>query len=187
MLSLAVFVTVAAVFLVARLAPADYEATPYARSAYGEATVRGTFTHGFMTLNYLLLTGLGMHDFGVRRTSAEQFAAGINAYLYRHPLALSLMAFIAFAYLYHYLNWFSKTSVIRWNDISRTRLVAVIALWLVSVGLYAYDTAVGFQWLFFLSFSHVLLEFPLNHVTVITIGREIGGRLRVGKVGPSPG
>ena len=182
-LSLAVFLAVAAVFALAHLAPAGYEASAYARSAYGAATVQGTFTSSFMTLNYLLLTGLGLHDFGVQQTTAEQFAARINAFLYQHPIALSLMAFLAFAYLYHYLNWFSKTSVIRWNEISRTRLAAVVVVWVGSVGLYAYDSAVGFRWLFFLSFSHVLLEFPLNHVTFMAVGREIGDVLRVGKAG----
>lgn len=186
-LSLAVFLAVAIVFAVVHLAPAGYQATEYARSAYGAATVRGTFSAGFMTLNYLLLTGLGLHDFGVRRTSAEQFVADINAYLYEHPVALSLMAFIAFAYLYHYLNWFSKTSVIRWNDISRERLAVVVAVWIASIGLYAYDNARGFQWLFFLSFSHVLLEFPLNHVTFMSVGRELGGLLRIRKVGALSG
>ena len=187
LLSLAVFLAVAVLFAGAHLAPAGYQASEYARSAYGVATVQRTFTTSFMTLNYLLLTGLGLHDFGVQQTTAEQFVAGINRYLYAHPVALSLMAFIAFAYLYHYLNWFSKTSVIRWNDISRTRLAVVIGVWIVSIGLFAYDYAVGFQWLFFLSLTHVLLEFPLNHVTFMAVGREIGSLLGVGKPGPSPG
>ena len=186
-LSLAVFLAVAMVFAVGHPASPGYQASGYARSAYGAATVQGTFSPGFMTLNYLLLTGLGLHDFGVQQTTAAQFVAGINAYLYQHPIALSLMAFIAFAYLYHYLNWFSKTSVIRWNDISRRRLAVVVVVWIASIGLYAYDSTMGFRWLFFLSLGHVLLEFPLNHVTFVTIGREIGGLLRVRKVGPSSG
>ena len=186
-LSLAVFLTVAVVFAVTHGVSTGYQASGYARSAYGTATVQGTFIPGFMTLNYLLLTGLGMHDFGVQQTTAEQFVTGINAYLYQHPIALSLMAFIAFAYLYHYLNWFSKTSVIRWNDISRMRLAVVVAVWIASIALYAYDSTLGFRWLFFLSLGHVFLEFPLNHVTFMTIGREIGGVLRVRKVGPSAG
>jgi len=186
-LSLGVFLAVAGVFAVAHPASAGYQASGYARSAYGAATVQGTFIPGFMTLNYLLVTGLGMHDFGVQRTTAQQFVADINAYLYQHPIGLSLMAFIAFAYLYHYLNWFSKTSVIRWNDISPVRLAVVIGVWIASVALYAYDSAMGFRWLFFLSLGHVLLEFPLNHVTFMTIGREIGGLLRARKIGPSPG
>ena len=186
-LSLAVFLAVAVIFVVAHPASTGYQASGYARSAYGAATVQGTFIPGFMTLNYLLLTGLGLHDFGVQQTTAAQFVAGINAYLYQHPIALSLMAFIAFAYLYHYLNWFSKTSVIRWNDISRRRLAVVVVVWIASIGLYAYDSTMGFRWLFFLSLGHVLLEFPLNHVTFMAIGRAIGGLLRVRKVGPSPG
>ena len=182
MLSLAVFLGIAVVVVGARAAPAGYRASEYARSAYGEVTAQGTFTGGFMALNYLLLTGLNMHDFGVAQTTAEQFVAGINAFLYQHPMALSLMVFIAFAYLYHYLNWFSKTSVIRWNDMSRARLAAVVLLWVGSVVLYAYDYVVGFQWLFFLSFCHVLLEFPLNHITFMSLGREIGALARARRV-----
>jgi len=60
-------------------------------------------------------------------------------------------------------------------------------VWLASVALYAYDGQVGFRWLYFLSFVHVLLEFPLNHMTVMSIGRELGGLARVQKAGPSPG
>ena len=187
LLSLGVFLAVALAFWVAHLAPGSYQASEYARSAYGTATVRGTFSQGFMTLNYLLVTGFGLHDFGVQQTTATSFAASINTYLYEHPVALAVMAFIAFAYLYHYLNWFSKTSVIRWNDISRARFAVVIVVWVASLGLYAYDSAVGFRWLFFLSFSHVLLEFPLNHVTFMAIGKEVGGLLRVHKVDASPG
>jgi hypothetical protein len=186
-LSLVVFLGAALMFTVVHPTALSYQPSDYARGAYGTATAQGTFVPGFMTLNYLLLTGLGIHDFGVQQTTAEQFAASINDYLYAHPLALSLMGFIAFAYLYHYLNWFSKTSIIRWNEISRARLTVILAVWLVSVALYAYDGRVGFRWLFFLSFVHVLLEFPLNHVTVMSIGRARGGLLRVPKVGPSPG
>ena len=81
---------------------------------------------------------------------------------------------IAFAYTYHYLNWFSKTQVIQWHKVPKLRFIAVIVLWVASVGLYVYDYAVGFKWLFLLSFAHVLLEFPLNHQSFIGIGREIG-------------
>jgi hypothetical protein len=82
------------------------------------------------------------------------------------------MRFIAFAYLYHYLNWFSKTEVIKWHQVPKVRLIAIAALWLFSLGIYAYDYALGLQWLFFLSFSHVLLEFPLNYLSIVGIGKE---------------
>ena len=85
---------------------------------------------------------------------------------------IMLMRFIAFAYLYHYLNWFSKTEVIRWHKVPKVRFIGVIALWLVACGLYAYDYAIGLSFLFFLSFTHVLLEFPLNVTSIIGIGKE---------------
>ena len=85
---------------------------------------------------------------------------------------IMLMRFIAFAYLYHYLNWFSKTEVIRWHKVPKVRFIGVVVLWLVACGLYAYDYAVGLSFLFFLSFTHVLLEFPLNVTSVIGIGKE---------------
>ncbi|MEN9968776.1 MAG: hypothetical protein RIR94_958, partial [Bacteroidota bacterium] len=37
---------------------------------------------------------------------------------------------------------------------------------------YAYDYSLGLSLLFFLSFSHVLLEFPLNIVSIVGIGTE---------------
>ncbi len=85
---------------------------------------------------------------------------------------IMLMRFIAFAYLYHYLNWFSKTEVIRWHKVPKIRFVLVIGLWLTACGLYAYDYSLGLSFLFFLSFSHVLLEFPLNIVSIVGIGKE---------------
>ena len=85
---------------------------------------------------------------------------------------IMLMRFIAFAYMYHYLNWFSKTEVIRWHKVPKIRFVAVLLIWLAACGLYAYDYALGLSFLFFLSFTHVLLEFPLNMVSIVGIGKE---------------
>ena len=82
------------------------------------------------------------------------------------------MRFIAFAYLYHYLNWFSKTEIIRWHKVPKVRFILVIALWIVASGFYLYDYSVGLSVLFFLSFTHVLLEFPLNIVSILGIGKE---------------
>ncbi|MBS1650404.1 MAG: hypothetical protein JSU07_00170 [Bacteroidetes bacterium] len=84
-----------------------------------------------------------------------------------------VMRFIAFAYTYHYLNWFSKTSVIKWHLVPKTTLVFTIALWLLSIALYAYDYNLGLNVLFFLSFLHVFLEFPLNIVSFTGIGKAI--------------
>jgi hypothetical protein len=83
-----------------------------------------------------------------------------------------LMRFIAFAYTYHYLNWFSKTEIIRWHKVPKVRFFAVIVLWLGALVTYAIDYALGLKVLFFLSFCHVLLEFPLNWVSIVGIFKE---------------
>ncbi len=91
----------------------------------------------------------------------------------------SAMRFIAFAYTYHYLNWFSKTKVIQWHRISRVRMSAIAALYLGFLGVYAYDYATGLKALFLLSLGHVVLEFPLNFQSIAGIGGEVFRRKSV--------
>jgi len=100
--------------------------------------------------------------------SLERYASII----YNSTIGIMLMRFIAFAYMYHYLNWFSKTEVIRWHKVPKIRFVAVLLLWLTACALYAYNYSLGLSFLFFLSFTHVLLEFPLNMVSIVGIGKE---------------
>jgi hypothetical protein len=84
-------------------------------------------------------------------------------FVYNTILGRKLQVFIAFAYLYHYLNWFSKTSIIGWRKTLNLKSFLIIAgVWLLSLSVYWYDFSKGFMALFFLSFLHVLLEFPLN-------------------------
>jgi hypothetical protein len=97
--------------------------------------------------------------------------------LFFNEKSIMIMRFIAFAYTYHYLNWFSKTTVIKWNDVSKKRMTTIILLWLVSVGLYAYSYTTGFYALFLLSMLHVFLEFPLNHRSFIGIYQEVKSRI----------
>lgn len=87
-------------------------------------------------------------------------------------VGIMLMRFIAFAYMYHYLNWFSKTEVIRWHKIPKIRLIVIVSIWILASAFYAYDYSLGLSLLFFLSFTHVLLEFPLNIVSIVGIGKE---------------
>jgi hypothetical protein len=105
--------------------------------------------------------------------------ASVNA-IFNSQSGYMVMRFVAFAYTYHYLNWFSKTSIIQWHKVPKSTLAIVIVLWVASILIYAYDYMVGLKWLFLLSFLHVLLEFPLNYRSVIGIGQEIKG-LFVGK------
>ena len=91
-------------------------------------------------------------------------------------VAIKMQIFLAFAYTYHYLNWFSKTSVISWHKIPKARLISAIAIWIGSVALYMYDYKIGLAVLFFLSVLHVFLEFPLNQLTFVGIVKEIKDR-----------
>ena len=100
--------------------------------------------------------------------SLEKYASIV----YNSTIGIMLMRFIAFAYLYHYLNWFSKTEIIRWHQVPKLRFAAVILLWVVASVFYTYDYSLGLSLLFFLSFSHVLLEFPLNIISIVGIGKE---------------
>jgi hypothetical protein len=84
-----------------------------------------------------------------------------------------IMRFIAFAYTYHYLNWFSKTSVIKWHLVPKSTLLITLGVWILSIAIYAYDYVLGMNVLFFLSFLHVFLEFPLNVVAFTGIGKEM--------------
>jgi hypothetical protein len=56
----------------------------------------------------------------------------------------------------------------------------VVVLWVISVGLYAYDYGTGLVALYFLSMMHVLLEFPLNFRSIIGIGNEVSNLYRGG-------
>ena len=165
--SLVVFVLCAVSFFLFFPAGNMYAVPDLVRSNYQD----------FQMLNYYLMTPFSKHDFNQPANIREYFSF-VNNILYSSRSAFAVMAFIAFSYFYHYLNWFSKTSVIQWHQIPRSRFAAIIIIWLASIGVYAYDYALGLKWLFFLSFSHVLLEFPLNHLTFINIGKEIGGIVR---------
>lgn len=116
----------------------------------------------FRALNISLYQVFG---FGDLRTRPDQ--------LFLDPSALAIMRFIAFSYTYHYLNWFSKTTVIRWNEVSKTRLSIISILWILSVSLYIFNYKMGIYVLFLLSMLHVVLEFPLNHQTFLGIGTEL--------------
>ena len=102
------------------------------------------------------------------------------------PALVAIGRFLGFAYTYHYLNWFSKTGIIRWHEMSRARMAGVGVLWVASVGLYAYDYATGLAALFFLSVTHVFLEFPLDARTVVDVAARLRGLAVAGgpRLGP---
>jgi hypothetical protein len=151
-LSLVVFALCALSFFVVQPQFAFYQVSSYAEKALQDS--------GFVQLNKSIieLFKLGAYT----RENVFESAAG-----------LGIMRFIAFAYTYHYLNWFSKTEVIKWHQVPRKQLASVLGLWLLSVALYAYNYYYGLVALYFLSMLHVLLEFPLNYQSFIGIGKEL--------------
>jgi hypothetical protein len=82
---------------------------------------------------------------------------------------VSIMQSVAFAYTYHYLNWFSKTKIIGWQESAKKYKYLIYGVWFIAISLYAYSYTYGFIFLYFLSVTHVLLEFPLNHMTIKTV------------------
>jgi len=92
--------------------------------------------------------------------------------IYYSNFGIKIMQFIAFAYTYHYLNWFSKTSVIQWHKTTKIKIVAILFIWIASVLLYLYNYKTGLYWLYLLSLTHVILEFPLNITSVKNLFKQ---------------
>ncbi len=133
---------------------------------------------GFWDLNLSLIKEFNLTELPVKKGYVDMYGdPAIDAkaslpIIFESKVGITLMRIIAFAYLYHYLNWFSKTEIIRWHQVPKVRFALVIFLWLLACGLYAYNYSLGLTYLFFLSFCHVLLEFPLNIVSIVGIGQE---------------
>lgn len=93
--------------------------------------------------------------------------------VYTNTASIILTRLIAFAYTYHYINWFSKTKIINWHRVTKVTAFMIILIWIASVALYFYNYRLGIKWLFILSLAHVILEFPLNHRSFIDIGKQL--------------
>lgn len=148
-LSLIVFLMCAISFFV--YVPAGHGAGNYIRGSY----------RSFNALNVELIK---LFSLGQGNTAEE---------VYESQNGIMIMRLIAFAYTYHYLNWFSKTSIIKWHEVSKNRIAVIVVVWVVSLALYAYNYDTGMAVLYFISVLHVMLEFPLNHRTFAGIGREL--------------
>ena len=157
-LSLCVFLACGSIFFIYNPTLLSISDNAYLRAAYVP----------FQRMTLYLSRVLGTSSLG---SAADLYDAGAG---------VALLRFVAYAYTYHYLNWFSKTSLIGWHEVSRRRMSLILILWLLSVGIYAIDYRMGFAILLVLSVGHVILEFPLNHQTIWGIAREIKKRLRPG-------
>ncbi|MES2679573.1 MAG: hypothetical protein V4635_06790 [Bacteroidota bacterium] len=87
---------------------------------------------------------------------------------------IRLQMFLAFCYTYHYLNWFSKTSLIGWHkNLSALKLSVIFILWASLVVLFWFDYEKAYLALFFLALLHIVLEFPLNVASIRSIGASL--------------
>ncbi|MDW8300990.1 MAG: hypothetical protein RML38_00895 [Bacteroidia bacterium] len=129
----------------------SYHASEYVKNSY----------QGFYMINIELSRILGLAEI---KTIPE---------VYSSPYSIAISRFVSFAYTYHYLNWFSKTSVIKWHKVPKKHLMAVIGIWIIALITYGIDYNIGLQALYALSFLHVFLEFPLNHQSFVQAGNLI--------------
>ncbi len=138
--------------------------------------IRENYNVSFLNLNFSLF-----EIFRPAETANAQTTDQLLSLLYESKFGIIITRFLAFAYTYHYLNWFSKTSIIQWHLVPKKQLVLVLALWLASVGLFFYDYKVGFVVLYLLSMLHVMLEFPLNFHSFRQIGELLRNLVLPGK------
>jgi len=97
-----------------------------------------------------------------------------KAFFFYSVVVIKFQIFIAFIYLYHYLNWFSKTTVIGWHkQLTKKNAIVIVGLWLLAMGLHIYDYSTGVLLVLSLSLLHVVLEFPLNIVSIKGIGEIV--------------
>jgi hypothetical protein len=155
LLSVFVYIGVFVALLLLTISVGDYGVTSFIKDAY----------RSFEGVNLEIMNLLNI-------TSGD-----IQYSIYQSSAGLSIMRFIAFAYTYHYLNWFSKTKIIRWHEVSRKKLDLIFIIWAVSVGVYVWNYQTGLVVLYFLSMIHVLLEFPLNHHSFVGIYQNIKDRI----------
>ncbi|MCS7077184.1 MAG: hypothetical protein NZ455_10770 [Bacteroidia bacterium] len=148
--SLIVFLSCGASFFVF-IPNVSYQASEYVKNSY----------QGFYMINIELSRILGLTEI---KTIPE---------VYSSPYSIAIARFVSFAYTYHYLNWFSKTSVIKWHKVPKLQLFTVVGIWIIALITYGINYNIGLQALYALSFLHVFLEFPLNHQSFIQAGNLI--------------
>jgi hypothetical protein len=94
------------------------------------------------------------------------------------------MRFIAFTYMYHFLNWFSKTSIIKWHETKPGILIAVFGIWIGVLTLYWIDIYLSMNIIYCFGLFHVILEYPLNHRSFVGIGDELRKLFAGSKITP---
>jgi hypothetical protein len=164
--SLMIFLAILFMIVYSRPQMADYHLSGYWLDAMRESK--------FVELSGAMAIHLGW-------ATPQNYLVSSNGGTTLSTIALKMQIFMAFAYTYHYLNWFSKTKVIAWHKVEKKKLITALVIWIASVSLYFYDYKLGLAALFFLSVLHVFLEFPLNHLTFVGIYNELKARIKPAK------
>ena len=150
-LNIALMVLVPIVLYMVSISGISYEFSAGVKEAY--------MGNSFHVLNAHLAQLIGAYD-------------SLKFFFYEH-VDLKIQIFIAFAYCYHYLNWFSKTTIIGWHKkLNSRKSLAILLVWGICLGIYAYDYRLGVITTIFLSVIHVLFELPLNALTVKSLFRK---------------
>ena len=98
---------------------------------------------------------------------------GDEPFVINAALELKLMTFISFIYLYHYLNWFSKTSLIQWHKtLTWKRSTIIGGTWALLIAIIYFNFALGLWIAILFSTIHVILEFPLNIVSILGLFKK---------------
>ncbi len=125
---------------------------------FSEAIKENYLSNNFHALNANLAQIFGVYE-------------GLKFFFYE-KIDLKIQIFIAFAYIYHYLNWFSKTTIIGWHkQLNKKKGVIILLLWILILIAYLYDYRLGIIVSIFFSISHVMFEIPLNILTIKSLFR----------------
>lgn len=111
------------------------------------------------TFETFIATNFHQVNYALTRMLGDSGGSNWNLQL---PIVWKVQTFIAFAYTYHYLNWFSKTSVIQWHKVDKRKMYITLTLWISCFLMFYFNYRIGLAAIYVLSMLHIILEFPLN-------------------------
>jgi hypothetical protein len=115
------------------------------------------------TLETFIATNFHQVNYALTRLLGHADGSNWNLQL---PIVLKVQTFIAFAYTYHYLNWFSKTSIIQWHKVDKRKMFITLSLWVACCAMFYFNYRIGLAAIYVLSMLHIILEFPLNVASI---------------------
>lgn len=135
----------------------------------------------FLPIHYPRIGGLWLKAESMTFVSIHAKLAGdlhhslvLKGTLLDDPVVAGLIRVFAFAYLFHYLNWFAKTELLEWHKISRRGWAVIGVIYAGCLASFRVSFRFGFLVLAFPGLLHVVLEFPLNWQTLRFVAGEHG-------------